>query len=1144
MEGSKTNHAVAQTFDLPTKGKKRATILKRVGLVLMSIGLAGIGYVIYSYLRPLYVIDGVSITRKDVQQYVVGLEEYKKAQPKVDFGKDLKKVATDDLVLNAAYKAEMKRRNDSSQDKIIKILGEQKRSGSEASRKMQRIRAENNAYQKHLTSLILAQRDLTFVRIGFDTPFYDNKSPEQVKALRQQSIDRLNKTFMPLIAANAPKEQIASLADVNFLDDDTTDDQNYQQYFDGLVSVVDHQQGFIIGATPLNDLENQEYYGVKVDNLKNTTNEIARLTKPGQYTPVFASKTGNFTIIRLDKIYGGEYKNWDDFLAHYKKQYAKSKLFAYDLSPSNAFSTLANATIKGLTNPGLQRAQAASCNTHGVAFYIRSYDLTAFVEIPNGTVVNQYRAAHNCGSQFAGNRSSGVLILDNCLGPAPTWSVVSYADPARYTFVGHNTAVSLNHSYSGWPIWSSENINHAGGISINFYYIQKQQNSAPHRGAALDIVNCDQIAGWVYDSNNNPGGITGAVVIHAYFDQPVGVSGGYGFNVGPANRSRPDVGAAFAGYGVGNNHGFSFNPSTMPGYNIRDGRSHNVWFYAVSAGSYEIFRTTVPACGPREPVVNVDATCDYFRFSARDLDGQTNSFRYRLEFTQNDGAPVVINVGPVNANQTLMAWPPSGISLSHNSGIDWRVTATKNGGNGLSNSVSGHVARCPFNENTVQIVPNSPALFRDEVADTENPNRATFRAEFRLNGPAGGMRGVRVTCDYFIEPLNGLRRSLPGGQETIQHILSSEPYVCVNEAEVSGLQMGDQVCARYTATPGGGRVDFNGNVISISQAMVETEPPICTAIVNRPYLAVYGNDIFAGGGYGDPCNNNGRIQTFTSSGYMGSGVQFAASALGEITGFNSARLRSSSPLPPDGLTIANINDGGRVEVSRHCMHDYYSGLEAGEPATIIGNSEITGFSDSGKYSSEGDLVIGGHNVPVNLPLGRKVALYVDGNVTIRSNIEYAPDSTWTNLASIPSFYLIVKGDIYVEPGVTRLDGMYIMQPKDNTAPPAVTGTMVTCANPNPSNPSVRRFTPAERFSNCQNKLTINGGIQAARVYFDRVGLYSIRDADADELRPGASKAAEVINFSPEMYLSSPQITRDSQSGGSDNSSLRSLPPVL
>jgi hypothetical protein len=1124
------------------KGKSRK---KKFLIFLLILVLLGAAYAIRLYFRPLYVIDNVSITRQNVHDYVAGLNDYKKNQPNVDFGKDYNKVATDDLVLNAAYKKEMKDRADKSLDKIISGLAKQKRTGSAESQHMQLIRAENNSYQQHLAPSILSQRDLTLISISFDTPFFKGKTPEEIKALRQQSVDTLNTKFMPLVQRGLTANDIGARADVNFLDSNLTDDQNYQQYFDKLVSTVDFKAHYIEGISAFNDIPNSDYYGVKVENLKNTKAEIAKLTRAGQNSGVFASQTGAYMIVRLDKIYGGKYLNWDDFLKQYKLKYAETKLLAYDLSPSKAFVAVGNQVVLALTSPGLQKAQADSCNAHGVAFVIKSYDKTAFAEIPGGTTVNQYRAAHNCGSVYTGNRSSSSIILDNCLGPAPTWSVLSYADPSRYTFVELTTSEDFFTEYPGWPNWTSSNINAVGSIFINFYYVQKPPSGAI-KASHLEAATCDVISGWIFDSSV-PGGIQSPVTVHVYFDAPLGQPGARAYNSGTASGLRTDVGAAFPG--VGNNHGFNFNPSTAGiGFNIRDNQPHKAYFYAgnTSPDHYEFASATIPACGPiqpqpQPPVVNVDAQCDHFSYSAQDPDNQTSSFIYNVTISNNSGPSKTFTTGAVTGTQSITPWPPDTISLTQPSGTNWRVKATEQGGGGQSTERTGTLARCQLSD--ITITEAKPKLLKGTVDDSEDPDSVTFHATFAAAPQA--IRGVNIKCYYYIDPMVGNNSDLTGSEDGPQYLNTS--YDCdksVPLPSAPSLVVGDQVCADYVATPGGAQTNPADDTITKVTIPKVEKLHVCATISNRPYVAVYGNDIYAGGGYGVNCTNQSKIRAFTNAGSGGSGVQFAATALGQITGFNSARLRSSTPTPPDGLTFANTDPAsfGTLGAAQHCLYDYYSHQDDETPASPLGSATITSFS-AGKFKYSGNVTIGDGVAPTNavtLASGKATSLYIKGNVRIRNNIQFASTS-WANPAQVPSFYLIVQGNIYIDPGVTNIDGVYITQPGTVT-PPAVSGSMFTCANA--GDPTTHQFTVPLRYTNCQKQLTINGGLQAVRVYFDRVGSYSLRDADASENTAATSKAAEIINFTPETYLSTPSIPRESQSGGAQNKDLQVLPPVL
>jgi hypothetical protein len=166
-------------------------------------------------------------------------------------------------------------------------------------------------------------------------------------------------------------------------------------------------------------------------------------------------------------------------------------------------------------------------------------------------------------------------------------------------------------------------------------------------------------------------------------------------------------------------------------------------------------------------------------------------------------------------------------------------------------------------------------------------------------------------------------------------------------------------------------------------------------------------------------------------------------------------------------------------------------------------------------------------------------------VTINSNIEYTSgDSTkWTNPLNVSSFYLIVRGNIYIAPGVTRLDGVFIAQPGDMPAVPVATdfsGVIYTCA----STGTGRRFATADLFNSCNSPLTINGNFQAHHIFLDRVGTKSLRDANSDEEKATTSGAAEVFNSTPEIFLAYPEIPRLEETGGSSIESVQILAPIL
>jgi hypothetical protein len=178
-------------------------------------------------------------------------------------------------------------------------------------------------------------------------------------------------------------------------------------------------------------------------------------------------------------------------------------------------------------------------------------------------------------------------------------------------------------------------------------------------------------------------------------------------------------------------------------------------------------------------------------------------------------------------------------------------------------------------------------------------------------------------------------------------------------------------------------------------------------------------------------------------------------------------------------------------------------------------------------------------------------VYVDGDVFILGNVMYNTNYSG-GITTIPNFTLVVKGDIYVDNDVTQLDGLYIAQPRDDGSK----GRIFTCASDTSGNSPVT--DPAGLYTQCgannnntpPRQLTVNGAFLAQKVVLNRTG-FSMRDSHFRECAfvapPGctnASKAAEIFNLSPEIYMSPPFFSPRSTATSGDFDYISSLPPVL
>lgn len=356
---------------------------------------------------------------------------------------------------------------------------------------------------------------------------------------------------------------------------------------------------------------------------------------------------------------------------------------------------------------------------------------------------------------------------------------------------------------------------------------------------------------------------------------------------------------------------------------------------------------------------------------------------------------------------------------------------------------------------------------------------------------------------------------------------ATEPSVPANPANAS-------ICRSFTISP----VTVGGGTRS-AQA--------CVHVAAKPYARVYGGDVVAGGGIQTStgvCSSNsgaaviGWNRRGGGPAFAGAGAQYGIYAMSRIFDF-AAGLGNPASSPttatkPSGLSFANTstnvangNFGGSFG-SVPCMTDYYGRRPAATttlPATI-------GAMTSGIYggSANTNIYFGGPNQ--NIDTGEKITVYVDGNAYINTNILYA--GAW-NSNTIPSFQMVVRGDIFIDLAVNRLDGQYVAQPRaDGTG-----GRIYTCAS-TLSSPSM--YTPltltSSLGSQCANKLTVNGSFVAKQVHLLRT-VGSLRASTAGEASSSAN-IAEVFNYNPALWISQPTST----GGVSQYDAINSLPPVL
>ncbi len=314
------------------------------------------------------------------------------------------------------------------------------------------------------------------------------------------------------------------------------------------------------------------------------------------------------------------------------------------------------------------------------------------------------------------------------------------------------------------------------------------------------------------------------------------------------------------------------------------------------------------------------------------------------------------------------------------------------------------------------------------------------------------------------------------------------------------FQAGDKICSNITIDHHTGYVGPGdpGDVIGANPKTASD----CITIANRPYVRAYGADVAAGGQFtGNPTPSVGGINAYTRRGSeFGSGAEFAAIALEAVEGFGSANLRTVPPLPLKGLTFANplTGEAGKFAASRPAT-DYYENTRMPDiPRPSATTSQIL-LQSNGAENGQQNWVkapatgLELRNPGVGTKYNKRHTLYVEGNVVIKDNIIYDktnPGESWINLADIPNFTLIVKGNIYISSDVEQLDGLYVAQPQDVDNPATTdvvernnkpnTGKIYTCAKPDGT-----LYGTAGLYNACRTKLKINGALVSQDTKFLR-----------------------------------------------------------
>jgi hypothetical protein len=218
------------------------------------------------------------------------------------------------------------------------------------------------------------------------------------------------------------------------------------------------------------------------------------------------------------------------------------------------------------------------------------------------------------------------------------------------------------------------------------------------------------------------------------------------------------------------------------------------------------------------------------------------------------------------------------------------------------------------------------------------------------------------------------------------------------------------------------------------------------------------------------------------------------------------------------LSFANINTNlasrlfGGSFGSALCANDYFAQVPDSVTPSSVSSVDI-GTLDTGVHYYDNDVTLSGL-----IPNGRRVVVYVDGNVSLIGSggrIGYQNPTTWPTVQDIPSFYLVARGNVYVDNDITEMDGSYIAQP--DPANIANTGEIYSCSLVG------TRLDVSTDFNalsiGCRNQLRVYGSFIAKQVHLLRTAgsiRFSIPEESPNPPAPAA--AGEVFIYSPTVWF--------------------------
>ena len=345
----------------------------------------------------------------------------------------------------------------------------------------------------------------------------------------------------------------------------------------------------------------------------------------------------------------------------------------------------------------------------------------------------------------------------------------------------------------------------------------------------------------------------------------------------------------------------------------------------------------------------------------------------------------------------------------------------------------------------------------------------------------------------------------------------------------------------------------------------------------KPTFRLFHSDLSVGGLFGTgnqskACQNDDLTQWGNDDllangpfdkkalGSPGSSGEYALYARGKVDSFYSGLERTRDPPKLESqvrrLTFASHHPhpppqplwGGKWDDRLRCMHNYWRRAEQMVETKLdrieLAVSDVDYHNLDKLYAPDtGTAIELAIQLPVASDLELKTTIYIDGDLLIQDDINNPNNSLPAGAFNqINQIYLIVSGDIFIDPDVTNIDAVLIaMPPNHKTDRPNLhaKGRIYTCyidttppgrTLPLQKDPPVdlhdleeilkTKTEPLRDLENrayanaCNKKLIVNGALIARQIHLGRTIDLSVSPADI---------VREEINLLPEYFIGIPLL---------------------